>query len=68
MDSGSVGNIIIDRHGKRIGALKYHADPFPEHDDIRVRMINIDVIQEYFPFNPDSVHQIIHAIQCFDKS
>ncbi len=60
--SGPVGDIVVDRFGKRIGFLKHHPDTPAQSRHVYRFIINIPAVQLNLPLNPDAVHQIVHAV------
>ena len=67
MNPRTIGDIIINRHRKRIRTLEHHADPFAQMNDIHVRVENILAVQQYFAFDPDTFDQVVHPVQRLEK-
>jgi hypothetical protein len=67
MNSGTIGDVVIDRHRKRVWLLKYHADSLAKFHDIDIFSINVDIIIENLALNPNFGHKIVHPIQAANK-
>ena len=68
VSTGAVGHIVINTHGKGIGLLKDHADIAAKLVYINGRGKNIFASVKNVPLDLYGRHQIVHAIQCFQKS
>jgi len=67
VNSGTIGHVIINRHGKRIGLLEYHAYTLSEFHHIYILAIDVDIIIEDLTLDPDIGNQVVHAIEAADK-
>jgi len=66
-DPESVGEVVENALGKRIGILKHHAHLAPQAHDIGLRMIDIGAIHENTPFDPGSRDEIVHPVEQPDE-
>ena len=64
--SGTVGDVVIDAHGKWIRLLENHAHPFPEKVHIHI-LVNILAVQKDLSLDAAALHQIVHPVQRFQK-
>ena len=68
MQSWTIGNIVIDRHGERIGLLEYHTHLFTKQCGIHPLIVNVLSVQDHFSFDSAAIHQIIHPVQAAQES
>ena len=58
----TVGDVVVDAHGKGIGFLEHHAHPLAENIGIHFP-VYILAIQEDVARNLAAFHQVVHAVQ-----
>ncbi|MNJ42842.1 hypothetical protein D3C77_378200 [compost metagenome] len=64
MQTGAVGNIIIDRFRKRIRLLKHHADLFAQRLYLHIVTVNILAANLYGSLDSRTRNHIVHPIEC----
>src|SRR5690606_33954425 len=62
VDLGTVGDVFEDRLGKRVGLLKYHADPGTQFDDVEAGIIEIVAIERDFAGDASAFDGVVHAV------
>ena len=62
MDPGTVSDIVVNAHGKRIGLLEYHTGFFTQQSDIYVGIVDVLVVNFDLTGNLYIVHEVIHTI------
>ena len=67
MNSGAEGDIIIDGHRQREGPLGKKTYLLPQRENVRLRVVNILVIYEDFPFDRDLIVQVDQSVQALEK-
>ena len=62
MDTGAVGDVVIDAHGKGIGLLEHHADVAAQLVDIHAGSKNVLAVVFHFSGDFDIGNQVVHAV------
>ena len=67
MDAWPVGDIVVDRHGKRIGALEHHAHPLAQMHHVHVGREDVFTIEQNLALDADAFDQVVHPVQSLQK-
>ncbi|CDN42745.1 hypothetical protein BN871_BW_00170 [Paenibacillus sp. P22] len=63
MQARTIGDIVEDRLGKRIGLLEHHADTLAEHFHVGVRAVDILSVQLDAAADLNAGHEVVHPVQ-----
>jgi hypothetical protein len=63
LDSRPVGDVFVDRLGKRIGLLEDHADPLPEGVHVPGGIVDALPLEEDVALDSDAVDQVIEPVE-----
>src|SRR5438552_18757063 len=63
MDTRSVGDILVDRFGERIGLLEDHAHPSAQLDDVHVGAGDVHIVELDAARDPSRGNRVVHPVE-----
>jgi hypothetical protein len=59
----TVGGVLVDRLGKRVGLLKDHANSLPQLCHFQRRIVHINPADADLALNAYAVYQVVHTVE-----
>ena len=65
MELGTIGDVVVNAHGKQVGLLPHHADLAAQLGHIHILAVHILAAEKQVALDLYAGHQILHPVHCF---